>query len=129
LGLCALLLVTGAVILPRFFAPNVRRAITGCKANLKNIGTALEMYSTDTGGSYPRSLTALAPKYFKTIPFCEAAGQPNYKVYFGRSAPFNAGGQEDYYFVECAGENHTSVGVTANYPAYNGIQGLIERAP
>lgn len=38
-------------------------------------------------------------------------------------------GYEDYYYVECYGENHTSVSVTGNYPAYNGIHGLVERAP
>ncbi len=48
---------------------------SACKSNLKNIGTALEMYSSDHGGEYPPSLATLSPEYLKRIPECPLAGQ------------------------------------------------------
>jgi hypothetical protein len=103
--------------------------LTACKSNLKNIGTAYEMYSTDFAGKYPPHIGLLTPNYLKTIPECPEAQKVTYKVSMSPGAPMNPEGYEDYYYVECYGANHTSVSVTANYPAYNGIQGLIERAP
>lgn len=47
--------------------------IYGCKANLKNLGSALEMYSQDWEGLYPRDLALLTPNYIKTIPECPEA--------------------------------------------------------
>lgn len=103
--------------------------LTACKSNLKNIGTALEMYSTDFSGKYPPRLDVLTPNYLKTIPSCPTVSKVTYRAYFGKGAPLNTGAFEDYYYLECAGANHTSVSVMGNYPAYNAIQGLVERAP
>ena len=102
--------------------------LTACKSNLKNIGTALEMYSTDWSGKYPNplALTKLTPNYLKSIPECPAAASNTYTL---SSTILNPDNYQDYYYVQCAGANHKAVSVTANYPAYNGIQGLIERAP
>lgn len=102
--------------------------LTFCKSNLKNIGTAMEMYSTDFSGKYPSSLDLLTPKYLKTIPECDAAGKVTYRLYTG-DGPMNTAGFQDYYYVECGGENHSRASVHANYPAYDGISGLIERQP
>jgi hypothetical protein len=41
------------------------------KSNMKNIGTGLEMYSTDHGGQYPRELSAITPDYLKRLPGLE----------------------------------------------------------
>jgi hypothetical protein len=71
----------------------------------------------------------LTPKYLKAFPECPPAGKFTYRAHVGPNAAFNPDHYEDYYYVECYGANHTPISITGNYPAYNGIQGLIERAP
>ena len=122
-------LMLAAILVPNFVRARARGSLTACKSNLKNIGTALEMYSTDWSGKYPATMEMVVPNYLKTIPECPSAGTVTYRVQFGSTAPMNTQGYLDYYFIECSGENHTSVSVMANYPAYNGVQGLIERDP
>jgi hypothetical protein len=102
--------------------------LTACKSNLKNIGTAMEMYSTDYAGKYPPAgLALLTPNYLKTIPECPAAGRPSYVCHFGPSALLNEEKHEDYYLIECKGDHHLDIIRQADYPKYNGVVGLIER--
>lgn len=117
-----------ALLLPNFVRARAQPGVS-CKGNLKNIGTALEMYASDWGGNYPDGLWRLTPNYLRSIPACPDAGYVTYRADFGPDAKLNPDRYEDYYYVECCGENHKSVSVTGNYPAYNGIQGLIERMP
>ncbi len=116
--------------------PNFKRAqggsdLTACKSNLKNLGTAMEMYSTDWSGHYPVDggpmMTLLTPKYLKALPECPAAGSNTYRAEFGPNIAYNEPSFADYYFIECSTSNHTVVSVPANYPQYDGISGLIER--
>jgi hypothetical protein len=102
--------------------------LTACKSNLKNIGTALEMYSTDNGGKYPEGLGALTPKYLKTIPECPAAMTMTYLAQWGPTAEDNTGEYLDFYSVRCAGKHHASLRVDSDYPRYTSVVGLIERA-
>lgn len=125
IGSIALLL--GAILGPNIIRARAGGALTACKSNLKNIGTALEMYSTDWSGKYPDSMDKIVPNYLKTIPECRAAGRVTYRVQFGPLVPSNPKAHEDYYLVECVGENHKRVSITGNYPAYDGVIGLIER--
>lgn len=124
---CLLVFLVGLLILPNFIRCRNQGQLTACKSNLKNIGTALEMYSTDWSGHYPRNLATLTPNYLKTIPECPRAGRATYRLTIGLNAPLNDGPFEDYYLVECMGESHTNVSVPANYPKYTGIEGLIDR--
>lgn len=101
--------------------------LTACKSNLKNIGTALEMYSTDWSGRYPTSESLLTPNYLKTLPTCPSGDDTAYSFEFGPGATYNTQSFQDYYFVYCTGDNHKNVSVPANYPQYSGIVGLIER--
>jgi hypothetical protein len=52
--------------------------VMGCKSNLKNLGTAVEMYADDWNGEYPRSLGLLTPNYIKIIPECPEVGSVTY---------------------------------------------------
>lgn len=49
-----------------------------CLLNAKKIGTAMEMYSTDNSGHYPRELSMLTPEHLKTIPTCGFSGSDSY---------------------------------------------------
>ena len=124
----AIIAILAAILVPNFIRARAQGQLTACKSNLKNIGTALEMYSTDWSGKYPNplALTKLTPNYLKSIPECPAAASNTYTL---SSTVLNPDNYQDYYYVQCAGANHKAVSVTADYPAYNGIQGLIERAP
>ena len=123
----AIIAILAAILVPNFIRARAQGQLTACKSNLKNIGTAMEMYSTDWSGKYPTAsgLAGLAPNYLKTIPECPAAGSATYTALF--SAALNTAGFQDYYYISCNGGNHTAVSVSGNYPAYDGIQGLIER--
>lgn len=130
LGFFVILGVTGvlaAILVPNFIRARSRGQLTACKSNLKNIGTAFEMYSTDYSGMYPKNLDLLTPNYLKSIPECPSAGRVTYTM--KSTAAYNTAGFQDYYFIRCEGKNHTAVSVAENYPQYDGIQGLIERPP
>ena len=130
--LAILTLIASFVVLCAILAPNFIRAraggrITACKSNLKNIGTACEMYSTDYAGKYPARMELLLPNYLKTLPECPATGTMTYKMETGPNAAYNTASFEDYYFISCHGDNHSAIGLPPNYPQYDGIRGLIER--
>lgn len=103
-------------------SPSPPRA-TDCRSNLKNIGTALEMYSTDSSGLYPAALSALTPNYLKRIPTCPAAGQDTYSTAYVRAA------SADAYTVCCGGHHHASTGCPPNFPQYSSTHGLMEGKP
>ncbi len=78
-----------ALALPAIQREMLRRQERDCTNNLKNIGSAMEMYSTDFAGRYPKddpnrwyteeaSLRQLTPNYLKTLPTCPEGGA--YKV-------------------------------------------------
>lgn len=94
---------------------------TACKSNLKNIGTALEMYSTDNAGRYPPSLSLLTPSYIRTIPTCTVAKEDTYSdLYESASHP-------DAYTVYCAGDYHVEACGGPDQPVYTSKDGLTER--
>lgn len=123
----AIIAILAAILVPNFIRARAQGQLTACKSNLKNIGTALEMYSTDWTGKYPGTAAKLTPNYLKVFPRCPAVSVDTYSATLNFVDP--SGTYKDYYYIQCAGANHTAVDVTGNYPAYDGITGLIERAP
>ena len=121
----SLLGVGAAILVPNFVRARSSGQTTACKSNLKNIGTALEMYSTDWSGHYPKDAGALTPNYLRTMPTCPSAGRDTYSATYTRVEAKE--GSWESYKVCCGGENHIAVGIPANYPAYDGISGLTER--
>lgn len=119
--------VLAALLVPNFIRARSRGQLTACKSNLKNIGTALEMYSTDWAGHYPRNLNQVTPKYLKTIPTCPNSGENRYYYIQGQNLPYNTAHFEDYYVVSCEGSEHTAVNTPAGFPQYDGLRGLYER--
>ncbi len=128
LGLLTLLIVA---ISPNFVRARAQGRMSGCPSNLKNIGIALEMYSTDNDGRYPERIQALTPNYLKTLPTCPAADRDTYSASYqtGPEAPGNDERYLDFYRIACQGENHRATRGPGDYPAYDGLRGLYERAP
>lgn len=109
-------------VLMAIFLPNLARsratgAYTACKANLKNIGTAFEMYAGDNRGLYPNAARLVVPAYIAVFPTCPSVGAPNYNV-LTASGP-------DLFTVTCLGSQHTLAGVGANLPQYQAGKGLV----
>lgn len=96
------------------------KELAGCRSNLKNLGTALELYSTDNSGRYPASLAMLTPQYMKSVPTCPSRNYGNYS-YTQTAVP-------DLYTVWCGGRSHSSQGIAENFPEYDAVKGLVERA-
>lgn len=107
------------LVSPNFIRSHHGGQTTACKSNLKNIGMALEMYSTDYAGLYPTSPGLLTPNYLKTIPTCPSTGWVTYQ--------FQLSSHPDLYTVVCDGANHRAAGIEGNYPQYTSFMGLIER--
>ena len=132
--------VVAAIFVPSFINARSRGSNdTACRSNLKNIGTAMEMYSTDWSGKYPESLSILTPNYLKTIPVCPVSNEMRYRAVFGPGVGYNLGGTDesgkkyegfqDYYLVWCEGQEHKKYyDGFENFPQYDGIQGMI-RSP
>jgi competence protein ComGC len=109
-----------AILVPNFIKARSRGQLTACKSNLKNIGTALEMFATDHDGEFPATMVMLTPRYLRVVPECPHASEDTYSPSYQR-------GERTYTFY-CSGLHHKAAGITAaNYPQYNSTQGLIER--
>ena len=104
-------------MLDNFDRARAQGQLTACKSNQKNIGTALEMWSTDYNGKYPETLSQVTPDYLKTIPKCPAANKDTYSGTYLHSG--------EYFQVRCSGKHHDAAGLPANFPAYNNVEGII----
>ncbi len=118
-----LLLLFAVVILlagPDLMGPFREHDLAECKSNLKNLATALEMYSTDHLGRFPPSLEQLTPNYLRAIPTCPAARNEVY------SEGYEFGMAPDFYHLRCKGHNHPDV--PPNLPEYDSRNcGFLER--
>jgi hypothetical protein len=90
-----------------------------CKANLRNIATALEMYATDNNGEYPLLLSYLSPHYLAYTPTCPTLSIDTYSCGYSIT-------QGKEFYVCCIGKNHPEY--LDNMPAYSSKQGAIETA-
>lgn len=122
----AIIAILAAILVPNFIRARAQGQLTSCKSNLKNIGTALEMYATDNLGRYPREgveekLTSDVggqQAYLKDIPRCPSAGKSTY-AYIATQNP-------DVYTLYCSGSNHTAAGCQENFPGFSAACGLVE---
>jgi hypothetical protein len=111
--------------------------LNGCKGNLKNLSTALEMYATDNSGQYPSSLSRLTvgdahSVYLRAVPHCNSTDEDTYSASYKMSAAKrDAKGKivsgTDAYTVCCQGEHHKDAGLPPDHPLYSSAAGLIER--
>lgn len=128
LGILLVLVAAGAG-LDHVYRRAPQQRLTQCKQNLRELGTALEMHSTDANGKYPDALAKLVPKYLPSLPHCPSAQADTYSdgAQFGPDAPANKERHEDYYLVYCAGSHHEEAGVGPDQPSWNGIYALMGR--
>lgn len=117
----AIIAILAAILVPNFLRARNQGNVTACKSNLKNMGTALEMYSTDNSGSYPGALATLTTNgtYLQTLPTCPLRQGTNYTYSTATTA----------YSTYCSGTLHTGVGgcTASNLPYYDSTQGLLPK--
>lgn len=95
-----------------------------CESNLKNLGTACEMYATDNGNLYPSNLTRLTygyngqQPYMKSIPTCPTC-YSSYSYEYNRNP--------DVYTLQCNGD-HRKLGIEEGYPKFTATIGLVRSA-
>ena len=122
----AIIAILAAILVPNFIRARAQGQVTACKSNLKNIATALEMYSTDYGGRFPTAIASggvLTPNYLRTLPTCPGAGSVTYE-----SSGYSSTSSPDAYNINCNTTNHKGVDITiGGYPQYNSASGLVER--
>lgn len=126
-GFLMIVLLFGAILYPNYARARGQGQVTACKANLKNIATALEMYATDNNGDYPPSLDYLTRpgvygEYFKQLPVCPSAQEDTYS-----SSYTHKNGRHAAYKLYCSGHNHGVVGLEANMPGFDSNTGLYDR--
>lgn len=96
MALCAALAPEARDIRNRWFED---RYLRQCRSNLKNLGTACEMYTTDNGGRYPKTLCRVAPRYLKALPNCPTTDTDSYSV------TFQSASNPDVYTIVCRGRH------------------------
>jgi prepilin-type N-terminal cleavage/methylation domain-containing protein len=113
----AIIAILAAILVPNFLRARAQGQLTACKSNMKNIGTAMEMYSSDNQGRYPTGITLITPNYLKTIPTCASAGNITYS-YTYTTVP-------DSYTAYCSGTYHKGM-IAGGFPQYDAVQGLYD---
>lgn len=117
----AIIAILAAILIPNFAKAKAEANLSACKENLKNIGTACEMYAADNDGFYPSALKKLTPDYLNSIPNCPSGSrfkeQNNVYGYAFQANP-------NIYVVHCHMTNHGKP--VANTPNYSNICGLCE---
>ena len=96
---CLALLALIALVAPMLARRQAEKDLSDCGQQLKDLQTALEMYSTDWSGRYPLEQALLTPNYLKAIPTCPT-GQPY--LYLSQSVP-------DSYTIGCSEPTHPQV--------------------
>lgn len=117
------------ILVPNFIQARSRGRFPACKSNLRNISTALEMYSADFSGYYPERMALLEPDYLRAIPTCPSAGRDTYSASYVRAVRPPGATKGDAYTLMCQGANHESAGLEPDFPQYNSVEGIVERAP
>jgi len=104
-------------ISPRFLNRGYGGAdiMTACCANLKNIFTAVEMYSADHRGKFPTELSQLVPEYLSGLPTC-----PLHTKDYGYLVDQKA----KNYTIYCYGK-HSVLKKIPGYPQFSNSRGLI----
>lgn len=117
--------ILASILVPNFMKARAQAQFSACLQNCKNLGTALEMYSTDNDGHYPSEQGALgadklSPSYIKIIPSCPSAGFDTY------SESFRSSSNPDAYTFYCTGANHWELNIPdgQDWPQYTSSSGL-----
>ncbi len=89
-----------------------------CKKNITSMAEALHLYAADNQGHYPDDPKKLIPIYLSAIPTCPGRGRDTY------SSSYQVSRDHYKFTIFCQGQNHISVGVSPDDPAFSSETGL-----
>ena len=114
----AIIAILAAILVPNFVKARAQGQLTACKSNLKNIGTACEMYASDHNGRYVNATGDLQTKgYMKVVPTCPLDGS---------TYTYACTANPDYYYLVCTTGNHKEAGMKdVGYPQFDSVIGLV----
>lgn len=112
--------VLAMLILPSYVRARSRGRLSACETNLRNVASALEVYSTENGKHFPTALTDLAPTYIQSVPTCPSAG--NGTAYI---QGFTSKTNPSAYTLSCKGAWHRDLGLPEDAPAFHYGTGLV----
>ena len=117
---CILYILAAFILYSNFTRAYHQRQHAECSSNSKNVGTALEMYSTDNKGHYPKKLSDITPDYLRVIPTCPLSGDDTF------SASYHSQMEPDAYSFYCS-NRHYGLGFKPNdfpvvFPPCNGFR-------
>ena len=119
----AIIAILAAILVPNFVKARAQGQLTACKSNLKNIGTAMEMYASDHNGRYISGTTLAGSDlttqgYMKVVPTCPVTNNSPY-TYASHENP-------DYSYLVCDCGHHEQAGMkSVGYPQFDSIMGLV----
>lgn len=90
-----------ALGVPHYLTRRAQGKLDQCRANVRGVSAALELYAGDNAGQYPKSLDQLTHPvpYLKQLPTCPATGSWTYTDYRASHTP-------EAFSFSCAGNNH-----------------------
>jgi prepilin-type N-terminal cleavage/methylation domain-containing protein len=107
------------LLMPNYVRARSQGRLTACETNLRNLASALEVYSTENDKRFPALLDVLVPHYIQSIPSCPSAG--NSKCYTdGFECTLNPAD----YTISCRGGFHTDLGMASDRPMFQYGTGL-----
>jgi len=125
----AVIAVLASIIMPRMGGARDKAKLEACKANLKSLGVALEMYandnqgicclSTDEGIYFNSSCKIITNGYLNSVPRCPSAPSNTSWCYFYARA-----GDYIYCHSYWNSYNPTHEGLRYNRPAYYHHKGV-----
>lgn len=119
----AIIAILTTILLPNFVRVRSQGRLTGCKTNMRNIATAVQVYAVENASRYPTTLTILpTTRAISAIPTCPSAG--NNLAYING---YVASSNPDAYTIVCTGNNHGELNIPACYPQYTGQAGYQEK--
>jgi prepilin-type N-terminal cleavage/methylation domain-containing protein len=118
----AIISILALVGIVNYSRSRARAHYQACIVNVKNLGTACEMWARDHDNHYNVNLASLTPNYMKIIPTCPAVGATTYNAAGG----FASASNPDAYTITCAGTNHRAMTTNLNFPQYTSAGGLKE---
>jgi prepilin-type N-terminal cleavage/methylation domain-containing protein len=119
----AIIAILAAILVPNFVKARAQGQLTACKSNLKNIGTAMEMYASDHNGRYVTGTDLSGSDlteqgYMKVVPTCPVTNGSQYT--------YSATANPDYYYLRCDCGAHQQAGMKSkSYPQFDSIMGLV----
>jgi prepilin-type processing-associated H-X9-DG protein len=106
--------ISAGLLLPALATAREKARRTKCMSNLKQIGVAIHVYSTDNRDRFPKSFTELVPRYLLDRALLECPSDPG-DVAYGYVSGLTAAGRPTWVMAFDLDDNHDGDGRNVLY--------------